>query len=73
MTPLWTYPEGHEPEWLDWSAHSTGTSGAGTGADHDPHLRIMELQAEVRNQAAEVWWLRAACVALAAAGALAWV
>jgi hypothetical protein len=63
--PLWTYPEGHEPEWLDWSAHS--------GADRDPQLRIMELQAEVRNQAAEVWWLRAACVALAAAGALAWV
>jgi hypothetical protein len=66
--PLWTYPEGHEPEWLDWSAPSVAS-----GADRDPQLRIMELQAEVRNQAAEVWWLRAACVALAAAGALAWV
>jgi hypothetical protein len=65
--PLWTYPEGHEPEWLDWSAHS------GAHGDRAPQLRIMELEAEVRNQAAEVWWLRAACVALAAAGALAWV
>jgi hypothetical protein len=57
--PLWVYPEGHEPDWLDMS-----------GDDRDPHLRIMELEAEIRNKAVEVWWLRAACVVLGAA--LAW-
>lgn len=56
--PLWVYPEGLEPEWLDWSTHS--------GADRDPQLRIMELQAEIRNNAVEVWWLRAMVVGLAA-------
>jgi hypothetical protein len=59
MSALWVYPEGHEPDWLDMS-----------GDDRDPHLRIMELEAEIRNQAVEVWWLRAACVVLGAA--LAW-
>jgi hypothetical protein len=58
--PLWVYPEGHEPDWLDMS-----------GDDRDPHLRIMELEAEVRNKAAEVWWLRGACVVLGALAALA--
>jgi hypothetical protein len=53
--PLWVYPEGHEPDWLDMS-----------GDDRDPHLRIMELEAEIRNKAAEVWWLRG----LLAAGAV---
>jgi hypothetical protein len=63
VTPLWTYPEGHEPEWLDWSAHSA----------RDPQLRIMELQAELRNNAVEVWFLRALCLVLAVALALALV
>jgi hypothetical protein len=49
--PLWVYPEGHEPDWLDMS-----------GDDRDPHLRIMELEAEIRNQAVEVWVLRGLCV-----------
>jgi hypothetical protein len=61
--PLWTYPEGHEPEWLDWSTHS--------GADRDPQLRMMELQAELRNNAVEVWFLRVLCLVLAMA--LVWV
>jgi hypothetical protein len=50
--PLWVYPY-PEPPWLDMS-----------GDDRDPELRIMELEAEVQNVRAEVWWLRAACVAL---------
>lgn len=57
--PLWTYPEGHEPEWLDWSAHS--------GADRDPQLRAMELQAERDNVLAEVWFLRVLCLVLGVA------
>jgi hypothetical protein len=40
-------------------------------ADRDPELRIMELEAEVRNVRAEVWWLRVAVVGLGVA--LAWV
>jgi hypothetical protein len=35
-------------------------------ADRDPELRIMELEAEVQNVRAEVWWLRGACVVLGA-------
>jgi hypothetical protein len=60
--PFWVYPEGHEPDWLDLSGDDNWT---------DPELRIMELEAEVRNVRAEVWWLRVACVGLGVA--LAWV
>jgi hypothetical protein len=50
--------------------------GGGAGQDHademvaldrDPQLRIMELEAEVRNRAVEVWWLRGLCVVLGVA------
>jgi hypothetical protein len=45
--------------------------GGGAGQDHademmaldgDPELRIMELEAEVRNVRAEVWWLRGVAI-----------
>jgi hypothetical protein len=32
------------------------------GADRDPELRIRELEAEVRNVRAEVWWLRGVAI-----------
>jgi hypothetical protein len=59
--PWWVYPEGHEPDWLDMS----GDDLMAAMFNRDPELRIMELEAEVRNVRAEVWWLRVAVVALA--------
>jgi hypothetical protein len=56
--PFWVYPEGHEPRWLDLSGDDNWT---------DPELRIMELEAEVRNVRVEVWWLRGLVLAMAAA------
>jgi hypothetical protein len=50
----WVYPEGHEPDWLDLS----GDDLMADMFNRDPELRIMELEAEVRNKAVEVWWLR---------------
>jgi hypothetical protein len=40
---------------------------AHSGADRGPQLRIMELQAELRNNAVEVWFLRGLCLVLAVA------
>jgi hypothetical protein len=37
-----------------------------TGADRAPQLRAMELEAELRNQGVEVWWLRGLVVLLLA-------
>jgi hypothetical protein len=68
VTPLWTYPEGHEPDWLDLSGDPM------TGADSEEACALHAAEAERDNVLAECRFLRVLCLVLVAAlvGVLGW-
>lgn len=59
MTPLWVYPEGHEPDWLDLSGDDQMT-----GADSEAVCEAHAARAELANVRCEVVFLRWLCVGL---------